>query len=71
MLSTATTAPLKTSAHLMIQTCSNWAGKVALAVHLVSKAAKLKVDRLVNIARTDFKPAFYRVVPADTGFNLV
>lgn len=36
MLLTDTIAPLKTSAHLNIQTCSNWAGKVALAVHLRS-----------------------------------
>ena len=36
MLSTDTIAPLKTSAHLMIQTCSNWAGKVALAVYFRS-----------------------------------
>lgn len=38
-----TIAPLKTSAHLMTQTCSNRAGKVALAVHFRALAAKLKV----------------------------
>jgi len=49
MLSSGTIAPLKTSAQLMIQTCSNWAGKVALAVLFRSQAAKLRlIDRLIS-----------------------